>query len=54
MRENKGGSAVKNLPTNARDAGSVPGSGRSPAEGNGNPLQCSCPGNLMDKEPGRL
>ena len=36
---------VKNPPANAgdvRDAGSVPGSGRSPAGGNGNPLQCSC------------
>ena len=34
---------------NARDAGSIPGSGRSPREGNGNPLQCSCMGNLVDK-----
>ena len=33
---------VKNSPANARDAGSIPGSGRSPGEGNGNPLQCSC------------
>ena len=36
---------VKTPPANAgdvRDAGSVPGSGRSPAGGNGNPLQCSC------------
>ena len=33
---------VKNLPANARDAGSIPGSGRSPAGGNGNPLQYSC------------
>ena len=36
---------VKNLPANARDAGdmgSIPGSGRSPREGNGNPLQYSC------------
>ena len=49
MKENKGGSAVKNPPTNARDAGSVPGSGRSPGEGNGNPLQFSCPGNPMDR-----
>ena len=30
---------VKNPPANARDAGSVPGSGRSPREGNGNSLQ---------------
>ena len=36
------GAAVKNLPANARDAGdmnSIPGSGRSPGVGNGNPLQ---------------
>ena len=36
---------VKNLPANAgdiRDAGSIPGWGRSPGEGNGNPLQYSC------------
>ena len=36
---------VKNLPANARDAGdggSIPGLGRSPGEGNGNPLQYSC------------
>ena len=31
-------SAVKNLPANAGDTGSVPGSGRFPGEGNGNPL----------------
>ena len=36
---------VKNLPANAegmRDVGSIPGSGRTPGEGNGNPLQYSC------------
>ena len=32
------GSAVKNLPTNAGDVVSIPGSGRSPGEGNGNPI----------------
>ena len=37
-----GGSVVKNLPANAGDAGSIPGSGRSPGEGNGNPLQYFC------------
>ena len=37
-----GGSVVKNLPANARDAGSISGLGRSPGEGNGNPLQYSC------------
>ena len=44
------GSVVKNLPANARDAGSIPGSGGSPGEGNGNQLQYSCLGNLMDTE----
>ena len=42
---------VKNLPTHteyARDASSVPGSGRPPGEGNGNPLQYSCLENPMD------
>ena len=43
------GSGVKNLPANAGDAGSVPESGRSPGEGNGNPLQYSCLGNSMDR-----
>ena len=33
-----------------RDVGLIPGSGRSPGEGNGNPLQCSCLENLMDRE----
>ena len=39
---------VKNPPANAgdvRDVGSIPGSGRSPGGGHGNPLQCSCPEN---------
>ena len=46
-----GGSGVKNLPANAegaRDAHSVPGSGRSPGERNSSPLQYSCLGNPMD------
>ena len=43
-----GGLLVKNPPANAKDVGSVPGSGRSPGEGNGNPLQYSCLGNPMD------
>ena len=38
----------KNSPPNARDTGLIPGSGRSPAEGNGNPVQCSCLENPMD------
>ena len=37
-----GGLAVKNLPANAGDMGSVTGSGRSLGEGNGNPLQYYC------------
>jgi len=37
------------------DPGSIPESGRSPGEGNGNPLQYSCLENPMDREePGRL
>ena len=39
MRGFPGGSAVRNLPANARDLGSIHGSGRSPGGGNGNPLQ---------------
>ena len=41
---------VKNPPANARDVGSVPGSGRAHGEGNGNPFQYSCLGNPMDRE----
>ena len=44
------GSVVKNLPATVEDAGSIPGLGRSPGEGNGNPLQYSCLGNVMDRE----
>ena len=43
---------VKNPPANAedvREAGSIPGLGRSPGEGSGNPLQDSCLGNPMDR-----
>ena len=43
-------SVVKNPPTNAGDAGSITGSGRSHGKGNGNPLQYSCLGSLMDRE----
>ena len=39
----------KNQPTSAGDAGSIPGSGSSPGEGNGNPPQCSCLENPMDR-----
>ena len=44
-----GGSGVKNPPANAEDAGSIPGSRRSPGEGNGNPLHYSCLENFMDR-----
>ena len=40
---------VQNLPANAGEVGSIPGSGRSPGEGNGNPLQYSCLGNPRDR-----
>ena len=48
-----GGLLVKNLPINAgdaRDAGLIPGSGRSPEVGNGNPLQFSCLENSTDRD----
>ena len=44
---------VKNLPSNAGDTGdmdSIPGSGRSPGEGNDNPFQYSCLGNPVYKK----
>ena len=44
-----GGTVVKNPPANAGDLGSVPGSGRSPGGGNGNPPQYSCLENPMDR-----
>ena len=44
-----GGSVIKNLPANAGNTCSIPGSGRSPEGGNGNPLQHSCLGNPMDR-----
>ena len=40
---------VKNPTANGGDLGSVPGLGRSSGEGNGNPLQCSCLGNPMNR-----
>ena len=48
------GSVVKNPPANARDSGSIPGSGISPRGGHGNPIQYSCLGNPQAKEPGGL
>ena len=44
-----GSSVVKNPPANAGDMGSIPGWGRSPGGGNGNPLQRSCLENPMDR-----
>ena len=49
-----GGTAVKNLPASTGDAGDtslIPGSGRSPGEGNGNPLQYSCLENSGQRTP---
>ena len=43
------GSVIKNLPATVGDTGLIPGSGRSPGEGNGNSLQNSCLGNVMDR-----
>ena len=43
------GLVVKNPPTNTGDTGSIPGSGRSTGEGNGNPLQYCCLKNPMDR-----
>ena len=47
-------SVIKNPPGNAGDVGLFPGLGRWPGEGNGNPCQCSCRGNLITEEHGRL
>ena len=49
-----GGSDGKVSVCNVGDQGSIPGSGRSPGEGNGNPLQHSCLENPMTEEPDRL
>ena len=43
------GSVVNNLPVNTGDAGSTPGSRRSPGKGNGNPLRYTCLENPTDK-----
>ena len=48
------GSVVKNLPTDAGDAGSIPDSGRCPRGGNGNPLQYSSWNMPRTKEAGGL
>ena len=45
---------VKNLPANAGDTSMIPGLGRSPGGGHGNPLQYSCLENPMDRGAWRL
>ena len=49
-----GGSVIKNPPASAGDVGSIPGSGRSPGEGNDIPLQYSCLDYPWTEEPGGL
>ena len=49
QRDFPGGSVSKASVYNEGDPGLIPGWGRSPGEGNGNPLQYSCPENLMDR-----
>ena len=49
-----GGSDGKASAYNVGDPGSIPGLGRSPREGNGNPFQYSCLGKSHGGEPGRL
>ena len=44
-----GGPLIKNPPANAGDVDLIPGLGRSPGEGNGNPLQYSCLANPVDR-----
>ena len=48
------GSVVANLPVNAGDVGSIPGSGWFTGEGNGNPFQFYCLGNPMDRGAWRV
>ena len=48
MKGFPGGSVVKN-PSAKQEIGLIPGSGRSPGEGNGNPFQYSCLDNPMDR-----
>ena len=52
MEETGASQVLKDMPVNAgatRDMGSIPGSGRSPGGGHGNPLQCSYLENPMDR-----
>ena len=52
-RGSPGGSNSKEFACNAGDPGSIPGSGRVPGEGSGNPLQYTCLENSMDREAWR-
>ena len=52
QKKNSGGSDDKDSACNTEDPGSIAGSGRSPGEGNGSPLQYSCPENPMDRRAG--
>ena len=52
-KEFPGGTVIKNPPAKAGDLGSIPGLGRHPGGGNGNPLYYSCLGKPT-KKPGRL
>ena len=54
LKDIPGGSDGKESASNAGDLGSIPGSGRSPGEENGYPLQYSCLENPWAEEPGRL
>ena len=51
IRSFPGGSDGQESACNAGDPGLIPGLGRSPGEGNGNPLQYSCLENFMDRGP---
>jgi len=50
LKDFPGGSVIENPHANPGDKDLIPGSGRSPGEGNGNLLQYSCLGNPMDRE----
>ena len=54
LRDHPSGSDCKEPACNVGDMGLIPGLGKSPGEGNGNPLQFSCLGNPMQIKPGRL
>ena len=54
LKDFPGGSDSKASVYNVEDPGLIPGSGRSPREGNGNPLQYSCLENPMDRNKGTI